>query len=414
MRYELNVSLQFNHIFCEIVHLTMYHTVVALGQPPPFKTRPRDRKLKMKLHRSLSYHSFGLLALSLLVAPIIEAATSPVVTPPVNKKPVANAGLDQTVGLGASVFLNGKLSVDPGGKIATYQWTQIGGSKLPLVNAGTAIASLQTPKRNNNSKPMTLTFKLTVTDAKKAVASDTVVVNVVTGELNDTGITSCGDAIRNDRDCPFVGYLGQDGESGRDTSNNARGFSFTKISATGKTLPRSAGSWNCVKDNVTGLTWEEKTDPRVTSVINKVESNISGLHYEGWTYTWYEPVNSKNGGKAGIQGGGNCNKTLSACDTAAYVKAVNAAGWCGAKDWRLPTKEELRSILNYSRNALYDPAVESEYFPSYRSRDDSVIWTSSPYAGNAGNAWYVSSDFGYSYWADKGTEGKVRLVRSGQ
>ncbi|SJM90009.1 DUF1566 domain-containing protein [Crenothrix polyspora] len=373
----------------------------------------------MKLHRSLSYHSFGLLALSLLVAPIIEAATPPVVTPPVNKKPVAKAGLDQTVGLGASVSLNGKLSVDPGGKIVTYQWTQIGGSKLPLVNASSVIASLQTPKRNNNSKPMTLIFKLTVTDAKKAAASDTVVVNVVTGELNDTGITSCGDATINGRACPFVGYLGQDGESGRDVTRNNnldgyRGFSFTKISAFGKTLPPSVDSWNCVKDNVTGLTWEEKTDPRVTSVINKVESNISGLHYEGWTYTWYEPVNSKNGGKAGIQGGGNCNKTLSACDTAAYVKAVNAAGWCGAKDWRLPTKEELRSILNYSREGSYEPAVVREYFPTYLDRDDSVIWTSSPYAGNAGNAWYVSSDFGYSYWADKGTEGKVRLVRSGQ
>lgn len=378
----------------------------------------------MKLHRSLSYHSFGLLALSLLVAPVIEAATPPVVTPPVNKKPVANAGLDQTVGLGAPVSLNGKLSVDPDGKIESYQWTQIAGPKLPLVNADTVAVSLQTPKRNNNSKPMTLTFKLIVTDAKKAVASDTVVVNVITGELNDTGIAICGDTISHGRTCPIVGYLGQDGESGRDVTRNNGidgylGFSFTKISATGKTLPPSVScnwgcpvsTWSCVKDNITGLTWEGKTDRYIT---DKTGKDISGLHNNGSTYTWYEPNKSKNGGNEGTQNGGSCNKDTTACDTAAYVKAVNTIGWCGAKDWRLPTKEELRSILNYGNNGSYYPAVVSEYFPSYVGKDDTPIWTSSPYAGNAGRAWYISSDFGYSYWADKGTKGKIYLVRSGE
>jgi Protein of unknown function (DUF1566) len=369
----------------------------------------------MKLHRSLSYHSFGLLALSLLVAPIIEAATPPVVTPPVNKKPVANAGIDQTVGLGALVSLNGKLSIDPDGKIKSYQWVQVGGPQLHLVNADTIAVSLQTPKRNNNSKSMTLIFKLTVTDAKKATASDTVVVNVITGELNDTGITYCGDGAYNYNTCPRVGYLGQDGESGRDVIRNNsadghRGFSFTKISALGKSLPPSVSSWNCVKDNVTGLMWEGKTDPYLT---DKTGKNISSLHNNVSTYSWYEPDKSKNGGNAGIKNRGSCNNDTTACDTAAYVKNVNAAGWCGAKDWRLPTKEEFRSILNYNEGGSFYQAVVREYFPSYAG-NDTPIWTSSPYAGNTGKAWYISSDFGYSYWADKSTKGQIYLVRSGQ
>ena len=48
------------------------------------------------------------------------------------------------------------------------------------------------------------------------------------------------------------------------------------------------------------------------------------------------------------------------CDTAKFVADVNAAGLCGAGDWRLPTREELRSIVDYSR---YDPAIDTAWFP---------------------------------------------------
>jgi len=217
--------------------------------------------------------------------------------------------------------------------------------------------------------------------------------------LNDTGITTCSDAYENGLPCPVAGYPGQDAESGRDVTQNNdsdghAGFNFTKLSATGAALAASATSWNCAKDNVTGLIWEVKTDD-------------GGLHDKDWDYTWYESDNTKNGDWEGVQNGGFCGGT-SACDTAAYVTAVNAAGWCGYKDWRLPSKSELHSIIDYSR---YSPVIDTSYFPNTK---DSWYWTSSPVASSSGGAWIVDFGDGWGFWNSKDYYIYVRLVRSGQ
>jgi len=83
--------------------------------------------------------------------------------------------------------------------------------------------------------------------------------------LNDTGITTCSNETENNLTCPQTDYPGQDAEYGRDVTHNDdsdghAGFSFTKIDENGDDLPASATSWNCVRDNVTGLIWEVKTD----------------------------------------------------------------------------------------------------------------------------------------------------------
>jgi len=220
--------------------------------------------------------------------------------------------------------------------------------------------------------------------------------------LNDTGITTCSGSryLNNNRPCPVKGYPNQDAQSGRDVSQNDdsnghAGFDFTKISETGAALAATAANWNCVKDNVTGLVWEVKTDD-------------NGLHDKDWTYSWYEPDNSKNGGSAGTQNGGSCGGA-SACDTDAFIKAVNAAGWCGYNDWRMPGNAELHSIVDYSR---YSPAVDTTYFPNTVS--DSY-WSSSPVASDSLSAWVVLFDSGYDLWYGKNYYGNyVRLVRSGQ
>ncbi len=87
--------------------------------------------------------------------------------------------------------------------------------------------------------------------------------------------------------CPVATYPGQDAEYGRDATHNDNsdghaGFSFTKLDANGNTLPTTALSWSCVKDNVTGLIWEVKTDD-------------SGLQDMGNIYSWYNPDNNANG-----------------------------------------------------------------------------------------------------------------------
>ena len=76
--------------------------------------------------------------------------------------------------------LNGNGSTDTDGTIASYAWTQTGGTAVTLTGANTATPSFTAP-----TGPATLTFELTVTDNDGATDTDTVVVNV-----NAAGATS--------------------------------------------------------------------------------------------------------------------------------------------------------------------------------------------------------------------------------
>ena len=220
------------------------------------------------------------------------------------------------------------------------------------------------------------------------------------GPLNDTGIVTCGDASSNDLPCPVEDYPGQDAEYGRDVthaddSDGHAGFSFTKLDANGNDLPANATDWSCVRDNVTGLIWEVKTDD-------------GELRDQGWTYSWYSSDSSTNGGDPGAEDNGTCFQ-VGHCDTDKYVADVNAQGLCGASHWRLPSSDELRSVVSYDR---YDPAIDIEYFPKTRIGG---FWSSSSYAYDEGGARVVYFGHGSSSAFGKSTGyHSVRLVRGGQ
>lgn len=97
--------------------------------------------------------------------------TLAVTPPPVagNVGPTASAGNDQTVGVGTQVTLNGGGSTDSDGTIASYVWSQLGGTGVTL--SGSGATRTFTPTIAG-----TYTFQLTVTDDDGAAASDTVVV----------------------------------------------------------------------------------------------------------------------------------------------------------------------------------------------------------------------------------------------
>lgn len=97
------------------------------------------------------------------------------VTPPANKKPVANAGVDVSVIAPASVQLDGSLSSDSDGSIVSYIWTQVSGSGVTLNGADSSNLSFTTDTLTQSE---TLQFTLTVTDDNGATASDSVVVSV--------------------------------------------------------------------------------------------------------------------------------------------------------------------------------------------------------------------------------------------
>lgn len=82
-----------------------------------------------------------------------------------NEPPVADAGSNKTVKAGTKVKLSGLNSRDAEGEALYYSWSQIRGSKVPLLDVNGPEASFQAP---HVSEPRTYRFKLRVTDKKGA------------------------------------------------------------------------------------------------------------------------------------------------------------------------------------------------------------------------------------------------------
>lgn len=82
-----------------------------------------------------------------------------------NEPPVADAGKNKTVKAGTKVKLSGLNSRDAEGEALYYSWSQIRGSKVPLLDVNGPEASFQAP---HVSEPRTYRFKLRVTDKKGA------------------------------------------------------------------------------------------------------------------------------------------------------------------------------------------------------------------------------------------------------
>ena len=90
--------------------------------------------------------------------------------------PVADAGTDQDATEGDTVTLDGSISSDADGTIASYQWAQTGGTAVTLSGASTDTATFTAP--DVAAAGETLVFRLTVTDDDGQTSSDTVSVNV--------------------------------------------------------------------------------------------------------------------------------------------------------------------------------------------------------------------------------------------
>ncbi len=93
-----------------------------------------------------------------------------------NDPPMANAGLDQTVQVGDTVFLDGSGSSDTDDGIDKYHWAQIGAPKVILLNSNTPALSFIAPSFTGTSKE--LVFQLTVTDRANQTSTDEVTITV--------------------------------------------------------------------------------------------------------------------------------------------------------------------------------------------------------------------------------------------
>ena len=205
----------------------------------------------------------------------------------------------------------------------------------------------------------------------------------------DTGIDFCANDTDSNLACPVANFPGQDGEiSGPD-------FGFTKLDTNGNLFDDSESEWHCVVDNNTGLTWEVKVD------------DSSSLHYFGHTYSWFQP-DDPNGGDDGVQAPNDAACGGADCDTDSFVTKVNEVGLCGAKDWRLPTRQELLTLVDSGRS---DPAIDTDYFQHIQSGTHDFYWSSDSVARSPAGAHQVAFRLGSTEIFTKGQPERVMLVR---
>lgn len=172
------------------------------------------------------------------------------------------------------------------------------------------------------------------------------------------------------------------------------GERFIKLDAQGAPTNRPDAPWDCVLDRKTALIWEVKTN--------------QGLRNNKNTYTWYAARSSQRGITEGVRNGGQC--VNSECDTKSFIEAVNQSGLCGFHKWRLPSREELRSLVDYHLRPP-KPTINSSYFPHTLPQ---FYWSATTDANDPGSAWGIGFTFGYDYSYFKSDLGYARLVTTGE
>ena len=148
---------------------------------------------------------------------------------------------------------------------------------------------------------------------------------------------------------------------------------WEKVDADGRRLPARAPQYAAVIDQKTKLMWA--INPDKTADFPNPAKEMS----------WHEAQD--------------------------WLKDVNRRGWCGHKDWRLPTLDELKTLLlPEKQQRLY---LRRDVFTDV-SADNYWVWTSSPCADDGDYAWIVYFHYGNASSGNKNDYYFVRVVRSGQ
>lgn len=151
----------------------------------------------------------------------------------VNEAPVANAGVDQTVGEVSPVTLDGTASSDPNGTAITYSWAQTAG---PAVTLSSTTAAQPTFTAPSVTSATLLTFTLTVSDGA-ATAQDTVTVTV-NNTVNEAPVANAGP----DQNVNEAVLVTLNGSGSSDPNGSAITYSWLQLTGPAVTLSSSVAA----------------------------------------------------------------------------------------------------------------------------------------------------------------------------
>ena len=330
--------------------------------------------------------------------------------------PAVDAGISHQVFTGESINLNGIASTTvAASEPLVFTWLNDSEKDPQIENINTLQTVAIAPAVLGTE---TVTFTLRVEDAQGNKVDDSLTVTIKSlpiQPINDTGV------ILQATDSQILSgyqgdYPGQDGQRGQDiihanglsekAGRGEQGFDFTRLDAIGDEVDDEISSWSCVRDNITGLIWESKTDVLSTT-----------LHSNNYSYSWYQSEGEQ--GPDGDENGMAASCSITNCNTEGFIAEVNSQGLCNFRDWRLPTHNELLSLLHLGQTVA--PMIDAAYFVN---TTDSLVapvwyWTQDSSADGfaneqAQNAWAIDFATGNDNFLNKSTAGRVRLVRAGR
>ena len=171
---------------------------------------------------------------------------------------------------------------------------------------------------------------------------------------------------------------------------------YLKHDENGDIVANNTLQWHCIEDTQNGLMWE-------------VKSSDGGIRDKNNSYSWFQPTHETPPTQKypGSVDQGRCSGNT-ACDTYSYIQAINGQGFCGYSDWRLPTRDEMLSIISFE-NKKSLATINDNYFPETMP---SWYWTSSSNKKHPEHAWYVLFRNGIALNDLKERPKHIRLVRT--
>ncbi|WP_406828651.1 DUF1566 domain-containing protein [Microbulbifer sp. ARAS458-1] len=122
--------------------------------------------------------------------------------------------------------------------------------------------------------------------------------------------------------------------------------------------------WSCVLDIESGLIWEVK------------RPTLAGIHHAGNRYSWHDPLSTTLNKANGL---GQCQlaegpTSGAPCNTQAFVERVRTANLCGLSNWRVPSIEELITLVaEESEASAYH--IAASHFPGLNGGAGVPYWS---------------------------------------